>query len=110
MCWRPAAEEKVMAEDKRSQQLLPQERKEELIAELKKRGVPRACPMCSRNKWTMADGYFNTTLQTNLTGVSIGGLGIPSIGIICSNCGFISHHALGILGQLPKESATEEKK
>jgi hypothetical protein len=39
--------------------------------------------------------------------LSLGGLGIPSIAIICNRCGFISQHALGTLGLLP---ATTEAK
>lgn len=57
----------------------------------------------------IADGYFNSFLQDNLKNINLSGESIPSIPIICSKCGFISMHALGILGLLPKQSDDETK-
>lgn len=97
-----------MADEKSPQpQLLSQARKEEIIAALKKKGVPRACPMCSTNNWAIGEGYFNNALSVQLSSISLGGVSIPAIPIICANCGFISQHALGALGLLPQ---AEEKK
>lgn len=62
------------------------------------------CPMCGNKHFIIADGYFNTPLQDNFNGIKIGGPSIPSIPIICNKCGFISSHALGILGLLPNQS------
>lgn len=99
-----------MPDEKKYPQLLSLAQKEELIAALEKKGVPRACPMCVTNSWTIADGYFNNTLQANPSAINLGGVGIPTVAIICSNCGFISQHAIGVLGFLPNESQAEDKK
>lgn len=72
---------------------------------LKDHGVH--CPMCGNQHFIVADGYFNTPMQDQSRGVVLGGPVIPSIPIICNRCGFVSMHALGVLGLL---SDTNEKK
>lgn len=62
------------------------------------------CPMCSNEKFTILDGYVVDNLQNDYQNIIIGeGASIPSIMMICTNCGFMSQHALGILGVLLKE-------
>jgi hypothetical protein len=57
--------------------------------------------MCGHNKFVLADGFFNNSVQTNFeAALVLGGPSIPTIALICSNCGFISQHALGVLGLL----------
>lgn len=90
--------------------MISQEEKQKIIHELnKKLGLSGAkCPMCGNNHFILADGYFNTFLQDDLQNTKLGGPSIPSISIICSNCGFMSQHALGALGLLPNKE--EDKK
>lgn len=86
--------------------MISNEEKEKIISELNNRinsGNLR-CPMCGNQHFVIADGYFNTAMQDSLTGFVIGGPTIPSIPIICNHCGFISSHALGILGLLPEHN------
>ena len=59
------------------------------------------CPRCASTEFSVADGYLNQTIQGELSGVVIGGPSIPSALIVCTNCGFMSQHALGALGLLP---------
>ena len=33
---------------------------------------------------------------------------IPTIAIVCNNCGYISQHALGALGLLPPKATAQE--
>ncbi len=58
--------------------------------------------MCGNNNFVMLDGYFVHDIQPNLKGRIIGGTNVPSIGVACKRCGFISQHALGALGLLKK--------
>jgi hypothetical protein len=58
------------------------------------------CPMCKNKAFTMADGYFVNNMQKDINSINLGGQAIPTIGIICNNCGFVSQHALGALGIL----------
>lgn len=89
------------------------EKKAEIIAKLderfKKKSKLLKCPMCDNSQFSIADAYFKHGLQDDLNSVSIGGPSIPSVAIICRNCGFISQHAIGILGLLPKEESKDGK-
>jgi len=81
-------------------QQLTSEQKEKIIETLKQKGVNQGCPMCGNKNFVLIDGYFNNHLQGDLSSYSLGGPSVPSIATACSNCGFISQHALGILGLL----------
>lgn len=75
--------------------------KQRIIDKLNEKGVRAPCPMCGNKNFVLADGYFNHPIQSNpRAGLVIGGPSIPTIAIICSNCGFTSQHALGALGLL----------
>lgn len=75
-----------------------------------KYGNPSKCPMCGHPHFALSDGYFNQTIQTNLNTVNLGGPSIPTIAVICTNCGFVSQHAIGVLGLLPETEAQDGKK
>ena len=60
--------------------------------------------MCGNDHFFVADGYFNHFMQDKLTNVNIGGPSIPVIPIICNKCGFVSQHAIGLLGLLPNQN------
>jgi hypothetical protein len=93
--------------------MLTEERKAELIRvlaeKLSKYSKRSICPMCGHAHFTIADAYFSNTLQTDLNSVNLGGLAIPSLAIICTNCGFISQHSLGILGLLHSAEVGRDK-
>ena len=64
----------------------------------------------------LKNGYFSRNhfinikdLKDNLNNYVLGGPSIPSIAIVCSKCGFISSHALGVLGLLPKQIDESQK-
>ena len=82
--------------------MLNNEEKLKIVDVLNKRIPDMTCPMCKHKKFVLADGYFNNGIQTDFNSISIGGPSIPTIPIICENCGFVSQHALGLLGLLPK--------
>lgn len=91
--------------------MITQEEKQRIILELNKRfnssGIK--CPMCGNNHFIIGDGYFNSFMQDDFRNLNIGGPSIPSIPIICDRCGFISSHALGVLGLLPKNDNEGKK-
>ena len=81
--------------------LLSLQEKERIVVLLQGRGVPKQCPMCKKSTWSIADGYFSTPIHRSVhSGVVLGGPTIPSIALVCTNCGFISCHAAGVLGLL----------
>lgn len=90
--------------------MINSEEKEKIVVVLNERFNSQEvkCPMCGNNHFIIGDGYFNTFIQDDIKAVNLNGPSIPSIPIICNKCGFISLHALGILGLLPKKD--NEKK
>ena len=90
--------------------MLTSEQREKIKDELLKKVPNLVCPMCQERNFTMAEGYFMNTMQTDFNSIALGGQAIPTIGIICNNCGFVSQHAIGRLGLLPKENKTDEPK
>jgi hypothetical protein len=92
--------------------MLTNEQKEKIKSELLKKTPTLICPMCQNKNFTMADGYFSNTLQSDYNVLALDGQVIPTIGIVCNNCGFVSQHAIGRLGLLKKneENKSDEPK
>ena len=86
--------------------IIPDEKKQQIINVLQQKGVNRPCPKCNHNNFTLVDGYFNQVIQPELKGITLSGPAVPSVVTVCTNCGYISQHALGVLGLMP---ADEEK-
>lgn len=92
---------KVVNEDK--------EFKEKVVNALKERNAVLPCPRCSSQTWSIG-GFFNQALQSpQWQGLVIGGPSIPSVVVICDQCGFLSQHALGVLDLLPKQDKPDSK-
>ena len=91
---------------------LTQEQKDKIIKALVERGAKLPCPRCGNDTFTLLDGYFNEIIQSEPKGIVLGGRTVPSIAVACNRCGYLSQHALGVLGLLPKEEnqAVEEAK
>lgn len=80
------------------------EQKKEIIDVLVKRIPNISCPMCHGKSFTIAEGYVLNQLQEDYKSLVISGEKlIPSVYMICTNCGFVSQHALGVLDLLKKE-------
>jgi hypothetical protein len=80
------------------------ERSNKIIAALSSKGATKACPRCGQL-------HFNVLAETmipinNDPGViAVGGPVVPTVIVACSNCGFLTQHALGALGLVPEEVA-----
>lgn len=79
------------------------EQKDEIVKILQDRGAQLPCPRCDNKEFTLVEGYFNQLLQTETGGLVLGGPSIPSAVLACTNCGYLSQHALGALGLLSEE-------
>lgn len=86
---------------------LTEAQKQEIIAALEKAGAKLPCPRCDNRNFTLLDGYFNQPVQTELAGLVLGGPTVPSVVVVCKQCGFMSQHAMGVLG-LMKPAVKEE--
>lgn len=94
-----------------SMSLLTKEQSESIIKVLEERGATKPCPRCGGTSFSLADGYFAQSVQATQTGIVLGGQILPSVTVICNKCGYMSQHALGVLGlmQLQKNQEKEEK-
>ena len=87
---------------------MQEDEKQRIIQALEERGAKLPCPRCGNQQFTLVDGYFNQTVQTELKGMVIGGPSVPSVVVVCTRCGYMSQHALGALGLLPKEGGKND--
>jgi len=84
------------------------EQRNELIDALIERIPDISCPICHGKSFTIADGFALNPLQEGFQSFTMTGEKmIPSIYMICNNCGFMSQHALGLL-KLIKLEVKEE--
>ena len=75
------------------------------LARLAERAPNPRCPMCGQTSFTLADGFVNHPVRTDLLGGFLsGGPLIPSILVICTTCGFESFHAAGALARPIREA------
>lgn len=82
--------------------------KEKVVSELKKKIPNLKCPICANAALTLAGGFFAHDLQQNLNQRQIGGINIPTVPIICNNCGYVMEFAAGTLGLLPQKNPEEQ--
>ena len=87
---------------------IPQEEKLKITRALDERGANRPCPRCGNESFALVGGYFNQTIQIEAQGIFLGGPSIPSVVVVCNQCGYLSQHALGALGLLPKKKVKSE--
>lgn len=80
----------------------------ELAKALLSRGWQNSCPSCRKGTFQVQNGMFINVLQDDLDKIVLGGTTIPVAVLVCTNCGFVSQHSLGILGLLKKNSSSEQ--
>jgi len=101
-----------MSEDtERPQQgKLSQQERDRIGARLLEHGARLPCPRCGGTHFVIAEGYFSHPLQFKVGQLVLGGQTIPCAIVVCTKCGFISQHALGILDLMPGEEPARERK
>jgi len=88
---------------------LSQEEVKRIIKALEDKGAKLPCPRCGNNSFTVLDGYFNQTVQTQVSGLVIGGKSVPTAVVVCNKCGFLAQHALTVLGAIPQKEEGKTK-
>ncbi len=84
--------------------------KSKIIAELSKKVTSLECPICKSSNFELGGGYFAHDLQEDLKNRRMGGINIPTVPLICKNCGYLLEFAAGTLGLLPKDESANETK
>lgn len=78
-------------------QIISQAERDNIARVLQEKNALQPCPRCGEKQFTLLDGYFNEPIQSKPNNLNIGGQCIPSVVVICNNCGYMSQHALGML-------------
>ncbi len=74
------------------------ERKERIAAALERAGATKACPRCDKRAFAVVDGFASWNVQADIRSAgAFGGPSVPVVLVICTNCGFVAPHAMGIL-------------
>jgi hypothetical protein len=80
---------------------------EKVKNELIKRGGLLPCPRCGKKNFSIInEGLIIHPLQKEDKYLVLSGRSIPVVAVICTNCGFISEHALGTLGLLNDDTTS----
>jgi ribosomal protein S27AE len=80
------------------------EHKDEIAKQLIKVGAFHPCPRCTNDSFVLLDGYIAIALQSQFRGTFVLGQPVvPLVGVVCTRCGFVAQHALGMLNLLPPE-------
>lgn len=74
---------------------LRQEEKERIAATLRERGI-RACAACGQNNFTIVDEIAQIPLSSQPN--RLGEFTVPSVVVVCTNCGDVRFHSLGVFG------------
>lgn len=75
---------------------LTTKQKENIAEKLKK--INGSCPICNQKNWTIGDEIVSANSVSLAGSTVMGGPFIPMVQVVCNNCGFVSHHAVALLG------------
>jgi hypothetical protein len=92
-------------------QKMSSDEKQKIVETLNSKGARLPCPRCGNTSFTLLDGYFEQPIQSELVSrFIISGPSIPSVVVICNKCGYMSQHAIGVLGLMPNKEKKHEPK
>jgi len=76
---------------------------QQVASVLTERGADQPCHRCGKREFTVVEGYSQLPIQDEPAGLHLSGKTIPTVLVICKNCGAVTWHALGALGLRPSE-------
>lgn len=88
--------------------MMTEEKKRQIVRVLSQRVSSVVCPICHQSKYSFVDGYTIDPVQDDYKAVKLGGKIIPSIMLVCNNCGHIDRFSLGVLGLMDQEVQTRQ--
>lgn len=89
--------------------MMNEEKKRQIVKALSQRVSSIVCPICHQSKYSFVDGYTIDPVQDDYKAVQLGGKIIPSVMLVCNNCGHIDRFSLGVLGLMDKEEQPQQK-
>lgn len=73
------------------------DRREKIAQALQRLSVNQPCPRCQNFRFSVVGEGF-ISLNADPGTINLGGPGIPTAIVACDRCGFITEHALKVLG------------
>lgn len=86
---------------------MTEEKKRQIANALSIRTGNFVCPICHQSRYTLLDGYFVDVIQDKYQGMQLGGRLLPSVMLVCNNCGHLESFSLGVLGLMESEEIKE---
>ena len=81
-----------------------EEQYNKINAILTERKAVLPCPRCGNTYFSLLHGFVSLPVQNPTAENAVnGGPAIPCVVTVCNNCGFLSNHALGVLGLLANQ-------
>lgn len=69
------------------------------------------CPMCKGREFSVLDSYLvNPVIDDYRKPQALMRRSVPTVSIVCTKCGFISQHSMGVMGLLDGRSTSETSK
>lgn len=84
-------------EQTKRKEIMEKKRQEEIIEILRLRNAIQPCPRC-RNLMLEIIGETKIPLSDRRNPITLAQPELPVILVSCGNCGYITHHAKGVLG------------
>ncbi|MFA5453002.1 MAG: hypothetical protein WC248_05475 [Candidatus Methanomethylophilaceae archaeon] len=67
------------------------------------------CPRCGKRRFSLGFGFSRSTLDISIEGKVLSKVEIPTVILVCDNCGFISEHSMERLGLLEEENSDDKR-
>jgi hypothetical protein len=80
---------------------MPPDFRERVLAKLREKGVRPQCELCGANDWNMVEQPVMTVVASGSGAFALPPPHIPSVALICKNCGNTRLLALGALDLFP---------
>lgn len=72
--------------------------KRKILGKLVERMGHYQCPICHGESFTIVDGFLASSLHNTMHAIQTNDSFLPSVALVCSNCGFTSLHNAKVLG------------
>ena len=82
---------------------MTEEKKKKIANALATRIEKLFCPICHHQKYTLLDGYFIDSIQEDYREMRLDSKRLPSIILVCNNCGHLDSFSLGVLSLIEED-------
>lgn len=83
---------------------LTDEEKRKITDAIEKKMKRSECPFCDQEAWSLTNAYIPLLIMETPESSIIGGKHIPTVAMICKNCGYCAQIATKPLAGLPEET------